>query len=391
MQKPITFLDEKAARTSFYQQIVLLSLTKAQDYCNIVLIIMNGGVTHMKRLVSLIICVAFSFMVSTPVFAINVQPVEAKCPIEMFVDSQGRIITTYQNDEANTNSVLGRNTVKEILTNLGMEDGFVNKLNNEQLDLYATAKQFQGVILYTATDKNGNVRLVDEAEALTKTQYVDSISTLPSGNNTTAGASSGGNTTRTDDYMRIFFLVSYLGNGYFHYSVDATWLNLPFFRSYDTIGACAMNSAIDNVTRSGWLSYNLIYSYGDAYHNTPTTNYFSSSDIYTNINGNWIGSAALFDLPNDISSTDPNSGMSTTITHTNFRVHFEFQAHVNYPSLESYFNATATYCHSKFGLSWSPSVELSLLGNTSASIGLSIVSLVDERIAELPYSIHYVP
>lgn len=345
----------------------------------------------MKRIIATVICIAFSFLITTSTFAANTQTIEANCPVKMFTDSQGRIITTYQRNETSSVNTLERNEVKEILSDLGMEDSFIDKLSDEQIDLYASAKQFQGVVLYTATDKNGNVRIVDELEAISKTQHTNSISTIPCNNNSHMGVLSNGSITRTDEYMRIFFLVTYLGSGRFHYSVDATWLNLPFFRSYDTIGACAMNNAVINVSRYGWLSYDYIYSYAGIYHNTPTTCYFNSSDYYTNINGNWTGAAALFNLPNDVSSTDPTSGMTTTIMYTNLAAHFEFQAYVNYPTLESYFNATATYCHSKFGLSFSPSVGITVSGEASASIGLSLMALIDERTAELPYPIHYIP
>ncbi len=102
------------------------------------------------------------------------------------------------------------------------------------------------------------------------------------------------------------------------------------------------------------------------------------------VNGNWYGSAGIFNLPND-----PGGSGGTSVMHTDLKAYYEYQGHVSEPNTESYFNTVGTYSHATIGLSVSPSISIDTSGSASASIGLSIFADTDTRNAER--EIHYIP
>jgi len=100
----------------------------------------------------------------------------------------------------------------------------------------------------------------------------------------------------------------------------------------------------------------------------PTVDF---TNIQNKINGNWYGSAAVYNIPND------SYGYGTY--YSKLRTYFEYYGHAN----SSYFNSVGTYSHATIAIAFSPSVSIDTGGNVSASIGLSIFGDVDERSAEV--------
>lgn len=159
---------------------------------------------------------------------------------------------------------------------------------------------------------------------------------------------------------------------------------MPFFRGYDSIGACAMNGTVTPNTSSGKYSYTTkLFNIGSV--STSKSGDITITDISNEVNGSWYGSVGVFNLPNDVS--DPNTGIS--IMHTDLQAYFEYKGHVSYPKIESYFNTVGTYTHTTISLGFSPSVSIDTSGSVSASIGIEPGINKDIRSAER--EVHYIP
>ena len=318
-----------------------------------------------------------------------------------FEDSSGRIIRTYKNENqesiSNKSTLFSLNTdsnsknyeyTKAVLLELGVKDSTIETFSDESLDKYATAKSIQSMVTYTKTDMEGSSQIISEDTALEEIALASaSDPNLPIDFGNGEGEYDSYYNDFHDEYMVITFLICEMGNGRFYYSTDAEWLTPPIFRGTDSLGICVMTSSIINNTRYGWYSYKHTHVATSGVTQENVTEYFSETNFQNCISGNWRGSGALFNLKNDDSTV-----MDVRDNHyyQNHKVHYEFEAYVNTPKLEMYFEATATYEHATLTVNISPSLEISTDGS-SASIGLNVEAGVDTRIVELPTPIHYVP
>ena len=181
--------------------------------------------------------------------------------------------------------------------------------------------------------------------------------------------------------MRVFYLVSYLGDAAYYFSTDARWLSMPLFRGYDSIGSCAQNATVIPGTGNGYVEYDIAEIINGK--TRRSSDGYDISNCKNAVNGSWYGSAGVFNLPND-----SHIGNISTM-YSNFKAHYEYEGHVTHPNTSSYFNTIGAYDHSKLRLSFSPSVSIDMNGDFSASIGLAITSSTDTRGVEL--EIHYIP
>lgn len=187
----------------------------------------------------------------------------------------------------------------------------------------------------------------------------------------------------TTSYMRFVHTVTYYGNALYRFSSDARWITMPYFRLTDSIGSCAPTLAIENSSRKGQISYDVIVDNTATGLHTETTETLEITNMKNAQTGDWYGSAGLFNMPNDFNDKYHSE------EYTNFRAHYEFKAYLRYPTLETNFNSTGTYCHIQVGISIDPSITITTKGVESASIGISAV-IIDDRIsAEL--LIQYTP
>lgn len=158
--------------------------------------------------------------------------------------------------------------------------------------------------------------------------------------------------------------------------VGATWLTMPFFRVYDSIGSCAMNGTVTPNTSSGKFWYTTkTFNMGNV-SSIPSGN-ITITNRTNKTNGNWYGSAGIFNLPND-----PGGSAGITVMHTDLKAYYEYKGHVTQPTIASYFNTVGTYSHATIGLSVSPSISIDTSGTASASISLSLFADTDVRNAE---------
>ncbi|MFV0343172.1 MAG: hypothetical protein ACK5JH_09850 [Anaerocolumna sp.] len=301
------------------------------------------------------------------------------------VDASNRIIQSYENNENSSMSRSANTNIdqtKALLVALGMQEDNVNKLTTETLKEFAEGERIYVASAYSKTDENNNVTpltaetAIQEATALKEQQDTIKMN-MAQGISLFADYSD----YFEDSYMRVDFAVTYKGNGSYLYSVDGEWLTMPFFRGFDSLGACAMNGTVTNTTRSGRYDYDITYI------NNGKITYDSDGATITDkknaVNGNWYGSAGVFNLPNDVFTE------YSSIIYDNFTAHYQYQGHVTSPSEPRWFNTIGTYDHATVSIAFDPSVSIDLNGDVSASIGLSLIGSTDSRTVE--FEVYYRP
>ena len=354
---------------------------------------------HFKKLVSVALSAVTVMGMSVTAFAAEPQTSE----IEKTISANGYDFTVtehtapdYSVSRTYTKSMMTRSATTEdetraMLLALGMNEDEINAIPADTLQDFANGKEVTVVTSYTKRNETANTTVgLPEETALTSAaalseeqenyilenqQGIATCGEKPN-NSTTAGVFE-------DSYMKITHSAINQGNGSYKFTVNATWLTMPFFRGYDSIGSCAMNGTVTPNTSSGKYWYTTKTYYLGKVTSTPSGN-ITITNKSNAVNGNWYGSAGIFNLPND-----PGSSNGTTVLHTDLKAYYEYKGHVSKPKAESYFNTVGTYSHATVGISFSPSISIDTTGTASASIGLSLFADKDVRNAER--EIHYRP
>lgn len=267
--------------------------------------------------------------------------------------------------ETNTYSVkkvdnLENTTVdsKYLLRELGMSDDFIKELSINSLEEYKRAKyiySFSQSFNYPKDDYDTSTNSV----IINETYWGEGW----------AGSSNSSTNDFEDNYMKITYIVAYLGDREYKFSIDAEWLITPFFRYTDSLGAISMNMTVINDSRQGWYSYDLMTK-GTTAKNIKES--VSSSSMQNVIDGNWYGSACLLKLP--------ESSISTSIY--NYKAHYEFNGHYIEDD-GTYFNSIASYDHAEVALALSSSLAISDKGG-SYGVGLTWSIKHTKRSVEFP-------
>lgn len=356
----------------------------------------------MKKFLSFFISLAMILAISIPTYATSAEqyPIEQNISVNGYdfviseeITSNYEISRTYSRD---TNSLF-RSSVdieetQALLLALGMDNDEINAIPEDTLLDYATGKEITVITSYSKYNESTKTTTnlpkdiaIRAAESISKQQeeYIlgnqENVQTF--GNKPNQSTTPG---TFKDSYMRITHSAINLGNGSYKFTTSATWLSMPVFRGYDSVGSCAMNTTVTPNTSYGKYWYTTkIYGITDV-----TTSHSGNIEItnrHNAVNGNWYGSAGIFNLPNDTSG----SGMS--IINIDLQAYYEYKGHVSEPKNEHYFNTVGTYCHSTIGIGINPSISINFSKGVSASatIGLQLISGKDIRSAEL--EIHYIP
>lgn len=267
--------------------------------------------------------------------------------------------------------------IESVLLDLGMDRDALDRFSEEDWDCYVNAESITSTVSYMKTNEDGETVTVDEETALYETRVKK-----PPITDEDVGIISSNKNTYTDEYMKITFILAQLTGGRYLFSITASWLQMPYWRWTDSLGGCASNLIVVNDTRSGWYSYNMMDG------NTGTllksvTGSLTESNFQNSINGNWNGTAAKFDVPEDGDSCNPGIA-------ADFKAYVRFEMVVSYPSLALNFNAVATYDHAMVTLNLDPSISIDATG-VSASIGLDVKFGSERRTVEFSNPIVYQP
>lgn len=117
-----------------------------------------------------------------------------------------------------------------------------------------------------------------------------------------------------DSYMEIAHTAAHKRSGKYLFTTDATWLTMPLFRNYDSIGSCAMDCTVTPNTAKGTVSYDIAYVMAETTYDSDEE---PISDIQTKTPNGWAGVAGIFDLPDNV-VTDYVGGMD--IIYSNVQV-----------------------------------------------------------------------
>lgn len=339
----------------------------------------------MKKIISVILCVVLPLFLAVPVNAIDLEP--RVCTIQnskygfdiyQYIGDQNEIISTYYANE-NTTTILEKINKKKaeetdslyletkaILLELGVDEESISLMNEKDLLRYTNAKSITTSTVYIKTDIDGNSIYIPEEEALDYIKKKDL-------ENTTVGDAiilsanpaegEAGTDTSEDEYMKMTLIVTYMGGEKYHFAIESVWLNMPTWRSTDSLGVCIQGHTVIEESCSGYIYY---------IHQVKENIFTSSAERVTEgllpsafqqtTTGTWSGIAAVFNLKNN------------TIKHSysSYKTHIEFETCVTYPDQTLNFNVIGTYHHSEFTVDIdgiSIGIDTSL--NVSASIGIT--------------------
>lgn len=335
----------------------------------------------MRKIISFIISTLFLVVLVTPVFAES--PISSSTHFtdsgESFTISEytldnKQIVRTYKNDGTPSNGISTYSASERnektyaILIALGFDQDVIDQLPNNTLDKYSSSSEISTITSYIKEDTQGQISYLSEEEALVELAAIDY-----------AGATD----TVTDSYMKLTHTISYQNNALYHFSTTATWLTMPVFRATDSIGSCAPTLSITNSSRYAWCKYTLMTTNLNSGESSTATYTYYPTDFRNAVNGDWYGSACVFNLPNNTTTSDYAQ------VYSNFKAYYEFEAYLRYPELETYFNSVGTYSHQTYAVNLSPSITIDFDGKTTASISFSLSSGYDDRSVEL--QMHYDP
>ena len=243
---------------------------------------------HFKKLVSVALSAVMVMGMSVTAFAAEPQTSE----IEKTISANGYDFTVtehtapdYSVSRTYTKSMMTRSATTEdetraMLLALGMNEDEINAIPADTLQDFANGKEVTVVTSYTKRNETANTTVgLPEETALTSAaalseeqenyilenqQGIATCGEKPN-NSTTAGVFE-------DSYMKITHSAINQGNGSYKFTVNATWLTMPFFRGYDSIGSCAMNGTVTPNTSSGKYWYTTKTYYLGKVTSTPSGN-----------------------------------------------------------------------------------------------------------------------
>lgn len=297
------------------------------------------------------------------------------------------ITRTYNRAATMTRSISDKAETVALMLSLGYTEDEIDHMSEKTINAFATAQNIYSTTSYTKRNEETNATVglpkevaIQEAEILSEQQmeYYLNIENTPAplgiidNESTTPGKF-------LDTYMEMKHTALHNGGGDYTYITNATWLTMPFFRGYDSIGSCAKGGSADPFSGDGYFYYYTTTINGGNIGNpvySGTKDMVKSED---SINGDWYGYAGVFNLPNNLYNTQTGFSM----IHDNLHAHFSYTGSVTNPELITNFNTNGSYSHSTVALQFEPSISIDAKGEASASIGLSIVGDKDIRIAPL--------
>lgn len=347
----------------------------------------------MKRIISVFLAVLLVCSIFVPVSGINGADVAEPLPemrmvtangytltISEQVMENGQIIRTYHNPKTNLSqtevaSTMSTENKKEkaeaILIALGMDEQYISDIPEDTLLESTDCEQIVATISHTKRDADGNVTYLTDAEM---TEVTAALAQKPEDTY---------ENLYSDEYMTVTHVVYYYGDALYKFTTNARWRIMPIWRRTDSIGSCAPDIAIDNDTRKGSIRYTSTTFLPDTNITMVKEVTETITDISNAVNGDWYGSAGSFNLPNDVHVP------GQSLTHTDFRAYYEYEAYIQYPELETYFNSVGTYAHTQIGIELEPSIAIDTGKNVSFAIAISTSKVDERRSAEM--LLHYVP
>lgn len=342
-------------------------------------------ITSVLLVLMLLPCLFIQAFAEAPASQSLIQTGENGTTYALTVLENGGVMKSYQNAEQTTLSATA------ILADVGMDAEQIEHLSAETVQICENAESIVSITNYSKTSADGTTTYLSREETLSEIASSRAVVLPPIGD---SGGDAGGGKVEAaynDDYMKITLTIVIMGNGKYHMMTDAVWLTMPTFRRYDSLGIAAQDCTIINSSRQGYCQYTCTdYDYTNRETTQSTQfSYFDSENIRNAQNGTWCGTGAIFKLPADLYLNNDKTFPSKI--YSNLKVHYEAQFVLTTPSIEHYFNVTATYDHTRCEITVDlPSLDL-IIPMPAFGIEISMTEQKDTRTAELAEPIHYVP
>lgn len=348
----------------------------------------------MKKVVSLALSLVLASALSLPAFAAgdtvttkNVTTNGYTFEITEITNDDFSITRTYNRSAPMTRSISDNEETVALMLSLGYTETEIDNMSEETINAFATAKNIYTTTSYTKQNEETNTTVnlpkevaIQEAQIISEQQieYYLNMENNP----TTFGVIENESTTPgefRDTYMEMTHSALDNGGGDFTYVTDATWLTMPFFRGYDSIGSCAKGGAADPFSGDGYFYYYTTTINGGDIGNPVYSGRQDMLKSEDTINGDWYGYAGVFNLPNNLYNTQTGFSM----IHEDLHAHFSYTGSVTNPQLVTNFNTNGSYSHATVALEIEPSISIDTSGDVSASIGISVIGTKDVRVAPL--------
>ena len=283
----------------------------------------------------------------------------------------------------------GDKETKELLSVLGMDKKHIDDLTEQEIEDFAEADMVMVSVSYSKVNENGDVVYLDEDTALKEAEVVNEFQEANLMNQMSGIATASYDIdVSLDSYMKITYSVRINGEKC-ESIVIGEWLTMPFFRAYDSIGACAKYISITPGTAQCSITYDCTITANGKSKTEKKT--ITPSKIEEDTSNGWSGIAAVFSLPLDaIQSSDNIFNVdSSSIINSNLVAIFKYQGKIELPDQRLNFNALATYTHMTVGVQLTtPGVSVAKDG-ANFGIGLDVIWGKDKRTVLL--EINYVP
>ena len=256
--------------------------------------------------------------------------------ITEYHDANYRVIRTFEREQipnlnrANTEAAISES--KALLSALGKNERMIELISTEDLVNIAMSSRVQTSMAHMLEDEFGNMHYI----------YGDYAYASPSN-------------IRNFGHIQVAHTAFHLGQGRFGFLTSATWLSMPAFRNFGSIGSIAQTVVIDSMSPASFSYDEHLIFLG----NITTRRIHGTAQSQWAAQGDLSGSAAIFNLP-----SDHHSG-STSVVNTNFTVsisHIATQRHYG-----STFNSVGNYTHRTLNFTPSPSISIS-----GFSIGIGV-------------------
>jgi len=292
--------------------------------------------------------------------------------ISEMVDENFCTYRTYEVSNKEPRTVKDEEETKALLIALGQSEENISNLSSEEIQSYANSLSITTMTMYAKYDKDGNMTYITREEALSESQRINAEK---------LACIKAGITPHSDldeSVLSLEYDASDIGDGYWKFVTNATWLSMPLWRSDDSIGSCAMGFAIDDLSRKGHYSYEIVTIKNGHSSVSKVDEDIEKKDFRNAVEGNWYGSAAILHLPKD--SSTPN----TTIMCRNYSSHYEFIGRVHDFTTAKQFNCVGSYYHATIAISVNPSVSISTgtPPQVTASIGIDVTGKTEALAIE---------
>lgn len=329
------------------------------------------------NVLSLVLAFCLCFMVAMPAWATEM--VEEENPFNITQTVKNNVVTRVYERDSNDGIELTSDSdyeqTKALLSEMGMEQDFIDELSDEKLEYYSTVPQIMSTVTYVRVEPDGKQFYIDEETALKEAEEINAqMDIMP----LTA-------VEEENRYMRIYFEVTPYGKGAYTHSIDQRWITMPIIRGTDGICSSAKHCHGLLSGASGWYLYNKNFDDGSSIMSGKIN--IPKSCISTIKDADYGGLGAYFIVA-------PNMEGSDGYRVSDFKVHFEYISSVDFPDNSLNFAPAATYSHTTVGLTFSPTFGLVRSeGKFGIQLGVhaGVQIAVDNTFAEFETDIQYRP